>query len=496
MTINGRNPAMAHSTNTGDATSKHPARSFSKLDTLLIIILMGIVVASLAWSLSPSNFFRADDWYYLNKACFRSYGSLFQLLPVYVYNDRPIGAVINKLLFQIFGLNHAAFQSVFVALHLISTFLVYSIARKVLRSSFCAFAVALTFGGLYQTQGAVTWVAAIFDLSASAFMLLAIYAYLERNKWGVVLSLICYYLATRSKEFGLLLPFILIVFDFAESQADLNWQNLLAAIKRACWHFLIFTILAAQYAYLFLDANYVKLPEHAYSQVFSFAEFIVGMKFYLGRFFFPSATNQIGATITLVLFFAFTFYGLVARNRPIVCGAVCFLISIAPVLFLKNHREMLYMYHPAFYLALFVIGIVEIIGARAAPLLRMKADYFRAFACIALSILIMASLWAPLRKNSIAFNLNVTAICRAQFDFIKANFPSVSPETRFYIAGLPQYFNVFDFHNGAALTVLYRDSTIRCELYMTEPELRAFYDSYTGEKHFLRWANETLKIAD
>jgi hypothetical protein len=470
-------------------------RSLSKLDTLLIIVLAGVIVASLAWSLSPSNFFRADDWDLLYRARFWSYWSLFRFFPEQMYNDRPIGDLINKLLFQIFGLNHTGFQCVFIALHLLSTFIVYLIAKRVLCGSFYAFAVALIFGGLYQTQGAVTWVAAIFDLSASAFMLLAIYAYLERNRWGMVVSLICYFLAVRSKEFGLFLPFILIAFDLAESRVDLNWQNLLAVIKRARWHLLVFTIFAALYAYLFLRTYYVS-SEHAYSQVFSFAEFIAGMKFNLGAFFFPSTTNRTRATVALVLFFAFTFYGLVARNRPIVCGAVCFLISIAPVLFLKNHRDMLYMYHPAFYLAVCLIGIVETIGASATRLLRIRAGYFPAIACIALSILVIVSLRAPLRKNSIAFALNVTAPCRAQFGFIKANFPSVCPETRFYIAGLPPHFNLFDFGNGYALDVLYSDPTIRCELYNTEPELRALYTSYTGEKHFLRWANGTLNIVD
>jgi hypothetical protein len=57
----------------------------------------------------------------------REYLAVF---PVQLYNDRPVGGAFIKALYQIFGLNHFAFQLVLLDLHAINCVLIYRIANR------------------------------------------------------------------------------------------------------------------------------------------------------------------------------------------------------------------------------------------------------------------------------------------------------------------------------------------------------------------------------
>src|SRR5262249_44754306 len=87
----------------------------------------------LAWSVRPEHFFFADDWDWLYRASL-PLSDPFTLLPQYAYNDRPIGALVFRTLYRAFGLAPARFHWTLLALHLLNTTLVLTLAQRLVRS--------------------------------------------------------------------------------------------------------------------------------------------------------------------------------------------------------------------------------------------------------------------------------------------------------------------------------------------------------------------------
>jgi cytochrome c-type biogenesis protein CcmH/NrfG len=140
---------------------------------------------------------------------------------------RPLMYVIYMFDFHLFGLNPLGFHLVNVLLHAAVSVLVFAIAMKLLAGEFGApsfptqalpaFAAAILFATHPVHTEAVTWLAGLPDVSATFFCLLSLNFYIKSgNKTGGIymLSVASFFLATLCKEPALMLPLILISYDF------------------------------------------------------------------------------------------------------------------------------------------------------------------------------------------------------------------------------------------------------------------------------------------
>jgi hypothetical protein len=90
---------------------KKKATDLSKLWIhVALILLAGIVFCG--WGLSRTNFFQFDDYTWQWSTLNTSFADLFNVIPNAPYNDRPVGAVLIKGLFSLFGMNEVAQHAV------------------------------------------------------------------------------------------------------------------------------------------------------------------------------------------------------------------------------------------------------------------------------------------------------------------------------------------------------------------------------------------------
>ena len=69
--------------------------------------LLVAVIAALwfnRWVLDPAHFFFADDWGWLERAQFGPWQNSIHLLPTAIYNDRPVGELLIRGLYEVFWL--------------------------------------------------------------------------------------------------------------------------------------------------------------------------------------------------------------------------------------------------------------------------------------------------------------------------------------------------------------------------------------------------------
>jgi Tfp pilus assembly protein PilF len=136
----------------------------------------------------------------------------------YLYPDapgnfyRPLNLLWFRLNDALFGLNPAWWHLTTVLLHLLCTYLVYVLARRLTARPLVAAGTALIFGVHPMRHGVVAWVSGSTESLSAAFFLVAFLAYLvsregHRFRW---MSVSCgfYAMALFSKETTIMLPMV------------------------------------------------------------------------------------------------------------------------------------------------------------------------------------------------------------------------------------------------------------------------------------------------
>jgi len=191
--------------------------------------------------------FVSDDWYILQEvAGKRTFPTTFLAGSGYV---RPVGMLTWAILYHLFGIQPLPYYAVALLLHLGNVWLVFAVVKRLSGSRFASFMAALAFGTFHLGWEPTTWLSsAFFDVQCAFFMLLAFRLFLDidptnlkvianskkigRFKQSEILtplfSIICFGLATFSKETGILLLPIYLFYDLWHWRLTRRklWQNL------------------------------------------------------------------------------------------------------------------------------------------------------------------------------------------------------------------------------------------------------------------------------
>jgi protein O-mannosyl-transferase len=148
---------------------------------------------------------------------------------------RPMMHVIYMFEFHLFGLNPLGFHLVNVLLHAAVSVLVFALALKLFggefgassfsSQAFPAFAASILFATHPVHTEAVTWISGLPDVSATFFCLLSLNFYIKSgNKTGGIymLSVVSFFLAALCKEPALMLPLILMAYDFLFKKEEIK----------------------------------------------------------------------------------------------------------------------------------------------------------------------------------------------------------------------------------------------------------------------------------
>jgi hypothetical protein len=156
----------------------------------------------------------------------------------------PINSFFYLMINLVFGMNATAFHTVCLLIHLINSWLVFSISLRFIkkflptignsRSEGCAFLAALLFAIHPLQVESVAWISASKIILYGLFTLFAIWAYfkyIENSKpiWLIITAL-AYVLGFTSKEQTIILPLNLLLIDFAWGRfTGIKWSQFLSS---------------------------------------------------------------------------------------------------------------------------------------------------------------------------------------------------------------------------------------------------------------------------
>ncbi|MEZ5354454.1 MAG: hypothetical protein R2762_17595 [Bryobacteraceae bacterium] len=446
-----------------------------KRDGFLAIAIIAVVTAlNHAWTLSPLHYYFADDWAWLNYGAFVPYGQLTDWLPQQPYNDRPAGAVFIKVLYQWLGLNPAAHHGILLGLHVWNAVLVFLLARRWTNGTAAAFGAAVVFGNWAASITAFTWLAAIFDLLGCTLVLGSVLAYMHPGwRWRVA-SAVLFFIALRTKEFAIVVPAILALWEVSRN----GWGDALPILRRLALSIAIAAIVGAKYLWLVTHGDVLK-PGDVYTPVFTMAVFADCLGQYL-RLLLGLASGGAGAIAAVLMAAA---VAAARRQWTVVVALSSFVLLLLPVLFLPKRISPLYLYAPSAFFWIGAAGwVAGMVGGRwggvAAAVLGVGMTGWQAA--------------GPVRRLEREVLDRSAPFAQSASD-LRRLYPTLPRGNRFFIEGLPDYLNLFDYGPCHAVRVMYRDDSQRCTIYLPPGELMAAYEAAAEPKQYLIYDGGKLK---
>lgn len=405
-----------------------------------ILFVLTLVTILNSGSISPNNYFFADDWGWFYRSIFSDF-STFPILPTQLYNDRPVGEIVLRLLFTLFDFNYVLIHYVLLSIHLLNVYIIFQIISKYQRKEISLF-ICLLFGIWYPSNFAIGWIAAIFDLICSTFILGSIYTfmkYAERSeKKYLLFALIFQILAIRSKEFGILTP--VFIFGFLLLNNRYKLSNF---FREAIVLFGTSGFFGSIYLLLLLKDK--ASSTDSYSIALDFVAMAANLRNYYSILFFRDET------ISLILLLPIFVTCLLSRKLKLLRNGLIyiflFLVSLGPVLILPNQFSEIYLYYPHLFAILAFCDHLNFIRKEVAlPLV----------ICIAITLL------HPLIQahNSRLMDYEKFAMTRDQFRNFMISESNNKPAKRYFIHGVTPYFNPYAYGPGSSIRLLHRDPSI------------------------------------
>ncbi len=326
------------------------------------IILLMVVVTCLAYGTSINYGFSQDDWYFLFISTAQNIGDVLSFFNPWNQSGfafyRPLGTQLYYYLSRLLlGLGSAPFgmHILMLLIQSFSAYNVYRLTQKMTRDS----RLAVLTGVIYATSAvhflSLYYIAATQQLLAALFALLAINDYLDQKR---VRSAIWFAFALTSKEVAIVAPIIMLLAEARMKGISIRkWKKIIlnllplgivgigyAAIK-------IFGGLHVQSEYhLIFNGSVISTLRWYYLFGYGAPEELVAyglprMAVDVGKYIHDYAWQGIVTIVIPCLFATFVLIRLtlamvgkgVAR-KSVGIYLAWFLLALAPVLFLENHR--------------------------------------------------------------------------------------------------------------------------------------------------------------
>jgi len=199
-----------------------------KIIPILIIILLSLVSY---FNVFKNEFVWDDHVFILDNADIRSFSNL----PLFFTQDvdglyRPLRSLHYTFIYSIAGKNEFLYHFNSIFLHTLISILVFLIIYEIVGKRNIALISALIFAVHPVHTGRVTNITAGFDLLGIFFMLLAFYFYIKfsklNNKKYFLFSLFLFLIAVLSSEEAIVLPLIIILYEFCFNREKFNKSSL------------------------------------------------------------------------------------------------------------------------------------------------------------------------------------------------------------------------------------------------------------------------------
>ena len=300
-------------------------KSFVKyLPIFYIASLILLSLGHLIFAFRTNNYFSNDDFYVL--AHFKNHGLGLNVFDFFLKGDmfgfrKILGYLVFGVLLGNFGVNPNAFMFTNFLLHTVNLVLLFMIVRFLTKKDFTAFFLAVIYNKFY-----LFYFSNIHEYLGAFFCLLSIYLFLKFPK-KIYLSLAAYILALLSKELTFSLPFLLLAISYVRGSDK----------KKTIPFFIVMAGYVIYQGYFVLSTKVLSLSS-SYRLLFSVQNLLKGVVFYFGY----------GLPALFAVLPLFT-----KKYKPILILGVSFL-TLLPVLFFVNRREMYYLYLPITYILIYL----------------------------------------------------------------------------------------------------------------------------------------------
>lgn len=324
----------------------------------VVYILLGVATAiicwdAVGWAFSPGVFLYMDEignlTRYLNGV---QWGST-SLLPTAAYNDRPVGFILARVLFDAFKFDYYRQIRWFIVIHFANLILGFLLFKRLRMDTALALGAIACFGALSTTAQTATYIGAVFDVLGLFFILASILCFLSSFRGHTLLSTLLYVLAIRTKEFAIVVPALLFILALQ------NWPESAAQIRKALarvWpHLAAGAIFALRYASLLPGMMAAAGPGHPYH--IDPRPFVVlqSFSYYTKLIFCVEGHSSMGWPVLLgALFLALMFSAVRFRSIPIAFALCGYVLTLLPVAILPGIRAPFYVYAPQMFLLLAV----------------------------------------------------------------------------------------------------------------------------------------------
>lgn len=440
------------------------------------IIIFGLLGNS--WIIGPKNGFVFDDWAYLYKFKFNAIFDFVRPLPTSTYNDRPVGEMFLKILYNFFYDNYQLYHSVFLVMHIASAILLYQITTTVLRTlkpktsnyKIIGLVTALVFVVWPKSLMAVQWNSAIFDLLGTFIALIIFRLYLwhparpKIQTLNTIILLLLFFVSLRTKEMFIVIPIILLGYELIKAKKiDKKLIRLLNPVITGQ------VVIAALYLMALIilktNNNIVNDPTSPYFVSFAPAVIFENLFRYIFLYFnygsvefsFVSYNSK---SLFLAIAFLLSLLVLAIKNKKsaksTIITAVLFPISLLTVLPLKNTQHNLYLYFPSIFLS-FAISALTVSSIKIFIKSINIQKYLAIFIVLVIGYVLINSRSLELYRN---FWYSVAENNQKTYQSIQKISPPKKNST-IYVQNVNDAINSFIQGHGAVFWFSYNDPSLK-----------------------------------
>lgn len=344
------------------------------------LVYASLVVITIVYFLpylDSRNYFIGDDFVWLYQAQFgrfvptlgpddfsyeRKYGAwafIYQIIPMAVYNDRLMGVLFIKSIYDLFGMSPAAHYVALLALHVANVVLFHRYARLFL-SVWPSWVAAALAGTWFYAIDAASRVNSVFDVLAFTFALISMLLFRRAVESGskvrYLLSLLAFFLAVRSKEYALGVVLVLFVQEILLFEGGLK-----GSLRRVSGFMLVSVLVVLRYAQLYLDKSSEQLFSAASDYRLAYDVFspLKSLYWYWAEVFYKPFISPVVLGLVFSVFVLICVVGGARLRRVYLFSAIAFATLLGPVLLFAEQRAALYLYAPHFFVALALAAALE-----------------------------------------------------------------------------------------------------------------------------------------
>jgi hypothetical protein len=381
------------------------------------------------------------------------------------HTDRPLGALVYRVLFAGFGLHSAPYRMVCFALLLANLGLLFVFCRRVSGSREVA-ALACLLGAyhahladLYYSTGT------IFDLLCCLFFFLAFNLYLRIREqgeasWRQTAGLLALYgCALASKEMAVMLPVYVVVYEWIFHRKEFGrvWR------MGFLW---VAVPVSAVYGFWKVAGPHAMTANPAYAQHISLHAFLTASKSYLNDLFYGAIAFS---TLKLVMLWVIVLVmAAVARRRDLWFGLCMLMLGVLPFVFIPPRGFfVMYLVLPGWYLfvAAALVAVREALPA-CAESLAVRPEALALFVAVALLLLPLHHAEKP---GGMAWVAGAHQQIRAVLGVVAERFPSMPHGTKVLFLSDP--YDADDWILTSMFRLQYRDRDLRVDRVKADPSL-------------------------